>query len=130
LVTQFRQEMQAAQKAGNAAADPDKLLSPGNAFNAWLGVQVLRQVAGSMKGTITSARLFAALNHSKVDLSGAGLPVLDFSKPVSVPGFERLFNPVVSLTKWDSATSDFVATTAKPINVLDVFAALQKASGR
>jgi len=128
LVQQFREEMTAAADAGDGEASLDKLLSPGNAFNAWLGTQVLKQVVEGVNGNITSKSLLAALNKAKVDLSGAGLPPLDFSKPIPAPGFERLFNPIVQLTKWDSGEKDFVATDVKPANVLEIFGALQAAS--
>lgn len=128
LIARFREEIDAAAKAGDEDAGVDKLKKPGDSFNAWLGMQVLDQVAGDVKGELTSATLLSALNKAKIDL-GTVTPPLDFSKPVPAKGLERLFNPVVNLYKYDPGKSDYVATDSKPVNVLEIFGALAKAQG-
>jgi ABC-type branched-subunit amino acid transport system substrate-binding protein len=127
LIQQFRKEMQAARDAGDKDADLGQLRAQPNALNAWLGVQVIKQVAADVKGALTSKTLLAALNKAKVDL-GNLTPPLDFSKPVPVKTVSRLFNPVVNLYKWDAGTGEWTKVdAAKPVNVLETFAALQKA---
>lgn len=129
LVKQFREDMTAAADAGDEDASLDKLASEGTAFNAWLGVEVLKQAAANLRGVATGEKLRAALNETKVDLSGADLPPIDFSKPVGAPGFERFFNDVVKLYKWDPSSEALVPTKATPVHILDLFAALKQSAG-
>jgi branched-chain amino acid transport system substrate-binding protein len=134
LVKQFRDEMTAEANAadGDKNASLDKLTTPGMALNAWLGVQaVLKQGAEKVSGPITGAKLLDALNKTTLDLSGAGMQSIDFSKPPApaVPGYERFFNPMVTLKKWDSSLGDFVENDAPPVNLLTLLAAANKTAG-
>jgi hypothetical protein len=126
LLKEFREEMSAAADAGDEDASLDSLSTEGNALNSWLGVQLLEQAAKNVNGTVTGSKLLAALNKTKVDLSGADLPPIDFSKPVKAPGFERFFNDVVKLYRWDPSTEAMVPTDATPVHILELFAALKK----
>jgi ABC-type branched-subunit amino acid transport system substrate-binding protein len=130
LVKEFRDQLDAEAKRGDDDARLDNLQAEGTALNAYLSTKVLEQVAGDVKGELTAAALKSALDNAQVDLSGAGLPKLDFSKPVPAKGLERLFNPIVNLIKWDPGKADFVSTKSKPVNLLALFGALAKASGK
>jgi ABC-type branched-subunit amino acid transport system substrate-binding protein len=96
---------------------------PGNALNAYLGVYLLEQASKKIHGQITNAKVWNAMSKLKVNLKGAGMPTLDFSKP-GPKGFSRLVNPTTKLYRWDSGKKGFVKTKAKPVNVLKTFAAL------
>lgn len=122
LVQEFVDQTNAAAESGVAGAGVDNLIVPANALRAWLGLKVIEEVAPAVKGELTSANLVKALDESTVDLTG--IATLDFAKPGPGPGLERMFNPNVTLVKWDSGAGDFVTTEAKPANMLEVFAAL------
>jgi hypothetical protein len=128
LVKQFYADMNAATEAGDKDADPKNLGAPGNALNAYLGMELIKQVAGDVKGELTPKSFLAAMNKATFDLAGVGGPTLDFSKPVPGKALQRLFNPMVTLYKWDPGKGEFVATDAKPTNVLEAFATLAKAA--
>jgi len=121
LLQQFVDQMAAEENAGDADASLSKGL-PYHALRAWLGMQVIKQVAGSVKGDLTSQSLLAAMNKATVHLDGV-TPPLDFAKDVPVPGFERAFNPTLILTKWDPGKQELVATGQAPQNGLELLAA-------
>jgi ABC-type branched-subunit amino acid transport system substrate-binding protein len=127
LVKQFYEDMNAATEAGDKDADPKNLGAPGNALNGYLGMELINQVAADVKGELTPKSFLAAMNKATFDLAGVGGPTLDFSKPVPGPALQRLFNPVVTLYKWDTAKGEFTTTNAKPTNVLEAFGKLAKA---
>jgi ABC-type branched-subunit amino acid transport system substrate-binding protein len=121
MMQDFIDQMKAEEDAGNADASLTKGI-PVHALRAWLGVQVIKQVSESITGELTSATLLDALNKATVDLGGL-TPPLDFSKPVDAPGFERAFNPMVTLAKWDPDAKEFVETDQPPENALELVAA-------
>ena len=114
---QFVSDMQAEQKAGDAAA----VLSQGSesdALRSWLGVQIIVQVAKSIHGPLTGKSLLDALNSDKNVTTGGILPTLNFTAPPNVPGWQRAFNPVVLLTKWDVSKSALIDTGVSPRDLL------------
>ena len=127
VIQQFRDEMEAAADAGDDEAALDALINPSNALNAWLGMQIVKQVAGEVKGELTSESLLAALNEAEVNFDGV-VPPIDFGQPAPPP-LSRLFNPVMSLYRWDSGAGEFVAADAEQVNVLELLAAASKAGG-
>lgn len=121
LVASFRKAMEGIEESVTA--------TPTSAFAGWIAVEVFKQVTEKVDGELTAESLMKALNSAQVDLSGAGMPTVDFSKPIPAKGFERMFNPVVNMLKWDSKTGDLVSTDVKPANVLEIFGQLQAAAG-
>jgi hypothetical protein len=106
-------------------AESVELRSPGNAFNGFLAVHVLDQAAKTVTGELTGPKMMDAMNGLAPDLSGAGLPEIDFSKPVEAPGLERLFNPIVNLLRYSPEKKEMEATDVKQLNLLELFGALQ-----
>jgi ABC-type branched-subunit amino acid transport system substrate-binding protein len=101
----FIADMNAEQKAGDAAAS----LSPTNyysaAMNSWLGVELLARVIPTMKGALTSRNLWTTLKTAKVKL---GLvPPIDFSKPKQVGIDKRVFNSTIMVEKWNANKQEF-----------------------
>jgi ABC-type branched-subunit amino acid transport system substrate-binding protein len=103
IVNRFRSQAQAEDASGDKAASLDPSQEPGNAFTAWLAMQVVDQVTQHMPGTITRAGFLHKLAHSTVHLPGA-LPTIDFAKPNPLPQFRRLFNTRLFLDKWNPST--------------------------
>ncbi len=123
LIQEFRDDTEAAVDAG-FEADLEDANSPDAMLNGWLSLRILEQVVPEVTGDLNSANLLKALNQAQVDLSEAGVPPLDFSKPAEVPGFERLFNPILELYRWDPEAGDLVEAEAEPVNALDLFTSL------
>jgi ABC-type branched-subunit amino acid transport system substrate-binding protein len=122
VLDEFYEQMKAAADGGDENADPDTFASA-EALNAWLGVKILKQASESVKGELTPESLLAAMDKTKVEFAEV-TPPLDFSKPLEGP-FPRLFNPMVTLTKWNTETEQYEPVDgAKPTNVLETFAAL------
>lgn len=65
--------------------------------DSWVGIQVLREVADTIKGTVTSTKLIAALNHTKNLSTGGETHTLDFAKPNPVASLARYTNPYFTL---------------------------------
>lgn len=103
IVNTFRSQAQAEYAAGDKAASLDPSQEPGDAFTAWLAMQVVDQVTQHMPGAITRAGFLHKLAHSTVHLRGA-LPTIDFAKPDPMPQFRRLFNTTLFLDKWNPST--------------------------
>jgi hypothetical protein len=82
-------------------------------LNTWLAFQVFKQVATSIKGTVTAQNFLAAMNQAK--FSGLRIiPPLDFAHPKTVPGVgTHMFNDVVILQKWDPTKSAWTLTGAR-----------------
>jgi ABC-type branched-subunit amino acid transport system substrate-binding protein len=102
----FMSDMRAEQAAGDSAASLDAATFNTNGLNAWLGMQVVDQVAKTIKGPITHATFLAALKKAKVDLGI--VPPIDFGGPIGKGPFPRVFNDYVNLQRWDPAKKEFV----------------------
>jgi ABC-type branched-subunit amino acid transport system substrate-binding protein len=122
LLKELDVQQAAAAKAGIDSAGTDKIETPANVVRAWLGMQILKQVAPDVSGDLTAASLKTALDKATVTFDGIG--TFDFSKPGKGPGFERMFAPEIGLQKWDSSEGDFVKTDAKPVDIRQVLGSL------
>jgi len=110
LLGEFEAQLQALADSGNQEAEESGDSGvPAWALRAWLGVQVIDQVAESIKGPITRDSFMAAIEKAKVDLGGV-VPTLDFAKPIHVSDeYPRVFNPTVVINKWDAESQEVVA---------------------
>ncbi len=121
------EEMAAADEAGVADAAENQI--KGGSIRAWLGVQVLEEVATGVTGDLTAASFRAALDTAKVSVEE--LLEIDFSKPSNIPSaggpLTRIFNGTVRLLKWDVDEKSFAA--APDTEPLDALAVLQAAGG-
>lgn len=81
-------------------------------FTAWLGMQVLEQVASKISGSIDAVSLSKALSTATVSLDNV-ITSIDFSKPTKFGPYARVFNGVVYLQKWDSDSKKFKSTDTK-----------------
>ena len=107
-IAQVVKDMDAEYKAGDAAAAPALRVSSTNTVGSWLSVQIVQKVADAIPGDdLTSAALLDQLGKT-THLDLGIIPPLDFSKPSSVPGAERLFNTTMRGVRWDSATKTYV----------------------
>jgi ABC-type branched-subunit amino acid transport system substrate-binding protein len=113
----FVDEMAAEKADGDDAADTSPQAYNEASLRAWLGVQVVADVAKGIKGDVTPKSFLAAINQATVD-TGV-VPPLNFATPQPVKGYERMFNPMVSLTKWNPDQKGF-----ETIDGLDAFNAL------
>jgi ABC-type branched-subunit amino acid transport system substrate-binding protein len=113
----FREEMEAEKAGGDDAADTSAEGYNEASLRAWLGVQVVADVANGIKGDVTPERFLEAISQATVD-TGV-VPPLDFAKPQRVKGYERMFNPMVELTKWNADSKSF-----ESIGGLEAFNAL------
>jgi len=91
--------MEAEKADGDDAADTSPEGYNEASLRAWLGVQVVADVADGIKGAVTPKSFLEAINEATVD-TGV-VPPMDFAKPQPVKGYERMFNPMVELTKWN-----------------------------
>jgi branched-chain amino acid transport system substrate-binding protein len=102
----FMSDMRAEQAAGDSAASLGAATFNTNGLNAWLGMQVVDQVAKAINGPITHATFLGALKKAKVDLGI--VPPIDFARPIGRGPFPRVFNDYVDLQRWDPAKKEFV----------------------
>ncbi len=102
----FISEMRAEQAAGDNAASLSSAVFNTNGLNAWLGMQVVAQVARTIRGPITHVTFLKALRKAKVNLGI--VPPINFAKPIGGGPFPRVFNDYVDLQRWDPATKEFV----------------------
>lgn len=116
LLTEYTKELAAEAAAGDSSAVPVQGI-PVIQLRAWLGMQVLEQVAKSVHGPLTNLTLLAALNKATVNLGGV-VPTLDFAKPNPAAGYARVFNPYATLVKWDVSSKELVTTSAKPVDAV------------
>jgi ABC-type branched-subunit amino acid transport system substrate-binding protein len=80
--------------------------------NSWLGVRLFAQVLKSIKGTPTRAKVLAKMRTISAYNTGGLSPVVNFTKPSTVPNFPRLFNPtVVGVNYSNGAYTDEYPTT-------------------
>jgi len=116
LVAQFNQQIKALVDSGDQDAKVSMENFPSHALRAWLGVQAFKQIVGGIHGPITAPAVYAATAKAHVDLGGT-VPPLDFSKPVGTGAYPRVFNPIVSISRWDPAKQDTVPVPGlKPID--------------
>jgi ABC-type branched-subunit amino acid transport system substrate-binding protein len=104
FMRRFVTEMALEQAAGDSAASTSLKDYNVTGLRAWLGVQVVAQVAREMTGPITGTRFLAALRKSKFD-SGGALPLINFTKCTHGGTYACIYNPYVTLQKWDSSTN-------------------------
>gem|GEM_PF-2415602 len=115
-VAEYLTVMKAANARGEADTAPADLKSTG--FRAFLDAKVVADLAGKIQGPVTNESLLAQLNKT-TDLSVAGLTV-DFTKPQTIPGLERVFNANYHFQKWDAAKSRWVPY-GTPVNLIKLF---------
>ena len=118
------EELAAADEAGVADAAENQI--KGGSIRAWLGVQVLEEVATGVTGDLTAASFRAALDTAQVSVDG--LLDIDFSKPSNIPSgggpLTRIFNGTVRLLKWDVDERAFAAADGtEPLDALGVLQA-------
>ena len=101
LVKQFVEEMTAAKEAGKEDANIE--LNPINPMTAWMGMQIIKQVADGIKGEVTAKSFWDAMKTAKVNL---GYAKFDFAKPLGTAPFERVFQPTGFITKWNNSTKE------------------------
>ena len=120
MVKQFFDQLDVAAKAGNEDADVTKKSFP-NLAHPWYGMQIVKQVGDSVKGEITATSFLDQMQKANVDL---GYAQVDFTKPLGHKPFERVFQPNVFLTAWNTDTNkqELVA----PVNILKLQAGQQQ----
>lgn len=67
-----------------------------NLQNTWASLVVLQKVLENKKGDITADTVLKALSSAKSVDTGGLTPPLNLSKPLPVPGLERILNPNVT----------------------------------
>jgi ABC-type branched-subunit amino acid transport system substrate-binding protein len=111
----FVSQMSAEAKAGDSAAAPTDKNFDWEMLQAWLAMQVFRQVATSINGPVTATTFMAALNKAK--FSGMGIiPAINFAKPQTYGQFTRVFNPYTELERWNAKVGQFVTVPGSRIN--------------
>jgi ABC-type branched-subunit amino acid transport system substrate-binding protein len=115
-------ELAGEAAAGDADAALAKAQKSTSSTNAWLSVQVVDKVGNAVAGELTSSALLEQLSTtSGLDL---GLvPPLDFTKPLPIPGVERVFNTTLRGARWDSAKQAFVSLGPETYPALDILRA-------
>jgi branched-chain amino acid transport system substrate-binding protein len=83
----------------------------------WMAVQLFAHVLKELKGAPTRASIVSALNSLSNYSTGGLTPTINFTKPSTVPGYSRLFDPVVyGLTYTDGAFKDI-----QPLSYINMF---------
>jgi hypothetical protein len=117
LLTQFRAQAAAEVKSGDKSASQAPANDPELVLYGWTASQAAIQAGANVKGTITRASFFKALNHTTVHFGsgkGALLPSINFAVPNPNPKYARLFNTRMFLKKWDPTKKAFVLVTNVP----------------
>jgi len=112
-IKQYLSDMSAAKSAGVKDADINTLQT---GLNAWTGMQVIKQVGDSLKGSITAKTFYTAMKTAKVSIPG--LLSVDFGAPPKLASYPRIHNWTQELDKWNAGTGRFeVAVAPKELDV-------------
>jgi ABC-type branched-subunit amino acid transport system substrate-binding protein len=113
-IKQYLGDMSAAKSAGVKDADINTLQT---GLNAWIGMQVIKQVGDSLKGPITAASLYTAMKTAQMSVPGL-LTSVDFGAPPKVASYPRIHNWTQELDRWNAGTGLFeVAVPPKELDV-------------
>ena len=107
--------------APNGGINPNDYTAQG----AWLAVQTVAKVGGTLGGNVTSQSFLAALNKTSSLNLGGMLPTLNLSKPRSIPNHEREFNTYV----WWQTIKNGEFTTFGPGGFTNALTGLQQYGG-
>jgi ABC-type branched-subunit amino acid transport system substrate-binding protein len=112
-IKQYLSDMSAAKSAGVKDADINTLPT---GLNAWIGMQVIKQVGDSLKGPITAAGLYTAMKTAQVSVPG--LLSVNFGAPPKLASYPRIHNWTQELDKWNTNQGLFqVAVAPKELDV-------------
>jgi ABC-type branched-subunit amino acid transport system substrate-binding protein len=116
IINTFLAEMRAEAKAGDQHAG----LAPNDVVDfelrAWLGMQVFKQVAAKIHGSITATSFLTTIRKSTVTLGN--FATIDFAHPVAVGPFKRVFNGKMLLSKWNPVKKDFFLVPGASVSAL------------
>jgi ABC-type branched-subunit amino acid transport system substrate-binding protein len=101
MLQQFVNQMKVQEARGdsNATTDPSNFNS--QALNAWLAVQVVKQVVAGMKVPVNSSTFLAAIAKAKVKMGGI-IPNIDFTRCIAAGPYQRVFNWTARVGQWDA----------------------------
>jgi len=122
LLTRLRAQAAAEVKAGDNSASLAPANNPSLVLYGWIASNAAIQAAANVKGTVTRASFFTALNHTTVRFGsgkGALLPPINFAHPNPIAQYARLFNTRMFLKKWDVAKKAFVPVPSVPAVIGD-----------